>query len=173
MSTQELMQIISKWIANNIVIIIVFLSLFFEVSKIKINPISTLLKLLYKPIDEKIIETKEEVNNKIKANETEVNTEINNISEYITKIDESLSMIGEKIAKNEMLSIRWNILNMASGIENNQKYSREQYNQIFNDFNIYIKLIDEFGFQNNVVDNAINEINNHYNIWKNGPYNYF
>ena len=53
------------WLKQNIFQIIVVLGVFFEITPIKINPISWLMKILFKPIREELKVMKEELNDKI------------------------------------------------------------------------------------------------------------
>ena len=53
---QTIIDILS-WIGDHIIAIIVVLSIFFEISKIKINPISWLMRLLFRPLKKDMDDT--------------------------------------------------------------------------------------------------------------------
>ena len=113
--------------ADNALSIIAILSVFFELTPIKINPISSLLKYIGAKLNEDVI------------------AEVTSMKEEIKKID-------DKVDQNEIDRIRWEILDFANSCRNQQKHTREEFLHIIDLNQKYHAIIDEKEIKNGQID---------------------
>lgn len=113
--------------ADNLVSIIAIVSVFFEITPIKINPISSLLKYIGAKLNEDVI------------------AEVTSMKDEIKKID-------DKVDQNEIDRIRWEILDFANSCRNQKKHTREEFLHIIELNQKYHKIIDEKGIENGQID---------------------
>ena len=102
-------------------------SVFFEISKIKISPITSLLGWVGQRMNSHLISAMEEQGARIKAME-------------------------EKIDKNEIDRIRWEILDFASSCRNGRRHTKDQFEHIINQNQKYHEILDEHGLENGLID---------------------
>ena len=119
---------------NGMVSLGVVLSIFVEITPIKINPVSTLLKFIGSNI-----------NADFKAEISAVKTEIETTKESVQKID-------NKVDNNEIDRIRWEILDFANTCRNKRKHTREEFLHIIALNEKYHKILDERGETNGQID---------------------
>lgn len=105
----------------------VILSIFIEVTPIKINPISMLLKFIGRNIN------------------AELKAEISAVKADVQKID-------NKVDNNEIDRIRWEILDFANSCRNKHRHTREEFLHIINLNEKYHKILDERGMTNGQID---------------------
>ena len=105
----------------------VILSIFIEVTPIKINPISMLLKFIGRNIN------------------AELKAEISAVKADVQKID-------NKVDNNEIDRIRWEILDFANSCRNKRRHTREEFLHIINLNEKYHKILDERGMTNGQID---------------------
>ena len=151
-----------KWIWDHIVAIVLILSIFFEISKIKINPISSLMKWLFKPLRKDIDEMKVEINKNIDSVRDEFKMEIESLK---TQQQSDANRIDSLIETNEMSEIsrlRWEIIQFSNSIENNQKHIRDEYRHIKDDYKRYHSLIEKYNLDNGIIDEEMEKINKRY-----------
>lgn len=113
--------------ADNAVSIIAILSVFFELTPIKINPISSLLKYIGTKLNEDVI------------------AEVTSMKAEIKKID-------DKVDQNEIDRIRWEILDFANSCRNQKKHTREEFLHIIELNEKYHSIIDEKQIKNGQID---------------------
>ena len=114
-------------ILDNALSIIAILGVFFEITPIKINPISSLLKYVGTKLNEGVM------------------NEVASMKEEIKKID-------NKVDQNEIDRIRWEILDFANSCRNHRKHTREEFLHIIDLNQKYHKIIDEKGVKNGQID---------------------
>lgn len=122
--------------APRIALVILFLSVFVDITPfIKINPIKAIFKYLGKAfnssVEKEISNLKVEINGQI----DEVKKEQRNQRETLDKliIDNSIKELGR---------LRWAIIDFKNGLDNGNKYTREQYHHIFDSIDKYNEIID-------------------------------
>lgn len=162
-------QSILNWSSNHVIEIIIFLGLFVEFSKIKINPISAILKFIFKPIRKEITDFREEMRIDMENLRKELKEEINSIRLDQEKEQETLN---ELIYANEMAEIsriRWEIIEFANSIGNGQIHLRDEYRHIKDDYNKYKSLIKKYDLKDIDVDEEMEKIEKHYKDHKDTP----
>lgn len=103
------------------------ISVFFEISKIKINPITSLLGWMGQRMNSNLISAVEAQGKKIGSLE-------------------------EKIDKNEIDRIRWEILDFANSCRNGRRHTKDQFEHIINQNQKYHEILDEHGLENGLID---------------------
>lgn len=114
-------------IAQNAALIIVIISVFIEITPIKINPISSLLRWLGGKINVKLIE-------RIDAQE------------------KKLDQINTTIDQNEIDRIRWEILNFSNSCRNDERHSKDEFEHIITLHEKYQKIIEARHMKNGLID---------------------
>ena len=169
----SVLQTILSWCANHIIEIIIFLSIFVEISKIKIKPISALANFIFKPIRKEILELKESMQKDMENMKKELSDEIQSL-----KIDQEneKKAIDELIEANEMSEIsriRWEIIEFSNSIDNGQLHVRDEYRHIKDEHKKYEALIEKYNLENGITTEEIEKINKHYEENKNNNSVYF
>lgn len=167
------LQNILKWASCHVVEIIVFLSIFIEVSKIKLNPISAIVKFMSRPIHNEIELTREEFKKDIKDLRDDL---VNQIDSLRKDQEAEKEAINELIYSNEMAEIsriRWTIIEFSNSISNGQLHVRDEYRHMKDEYKKYEILIDKYNLENGIVTEEIEKITKHYNDNKNTPSVYF
>lgn len=162
-----------QWFGDNFYKILLGLGIVFEITPIKFNPITWVLNLIYKPIREEIKKLKDELNTKIDSVKEDLKTEIDQLK---TEQVQNKETVTELIKSNEMSEIsrlRWEIIEFANSIDNNQKHTRDEYRHIKDDNRRYHALIAKYELQNGVIDEEMEKINNHYDTNKDSTSVYF
>lgn len=155
-----------NWCGQHILEIAVVLSVFIEITPIKINPITLFLNLLFKPIRNEIAEMKAG----IEQNITELKSELkNDIQTVVNQQSNELGTI-DKILESqdlaEMSRIRWEIIEFSNSIENGQLHVRDEYRHIKDDNKKYHQLINQYHLENGIIDEEMQKINDHYEKYK-------
>jgi hypothetical protein len=156
------LQSILDWASHHVVEIIIFLSIFVEVSKIKFSPISSLIKFIFKPIRNEIAEMRKEFKKEIDDLRTDLTTQIESIKEDQIK---EVTQIQELVYSNEMSEIsriRWEIIEFSNSIENGQLHVRDEYRHVKDEYKKYESLIDKYDLKNGIVTEEIEKIQKHY-----------
>lgn len=162
-----------NWMSHHVVEIIIFLSIFLEVSKIKINPISALIKFIFRPIRKELEEMRKEFKQDIKDLKDDLSSQIDSLREDQEKEKQA---INELIYSNEMAEIsriRWEIIEFANSIENGQLHVRDEYRHIQDEHKKYESLIKKYDLQNGITTEEIEKIEKHYNEHRNDNTMYF
>ena len=123
---------IGEWLGKYGVQVVLILSVFIQISPIKINPWSKLFKWIGKIITE-------ESNKKIDSLETSIN-------ETNTKVELETTAIKASINENEKDRIRWEVLDFANSCRNGRLHTEEEFKHVIslNDkYTILLKLTND------------------------------
>ena len=121
------------WISSHIIWIVLAFSVFFEITPIKIHPLSSLIKW---------------IGNKLNAGQDE------QIKELIKVTDKLQATMDE----NEKDRIRWEILDFANSCRNDRKHSRDEFQHIIALNDKYHELLSKTGDKNGVFEIEYNWI---------------
>jgi SMC interacting uncharacterized protein involved in chromosome segregation len=166
-------QLVLNWMSHHIVEIIIFLSIFIEVSKIKFSPISSLIKFIFKPIRTEMEELRKEFKQEIKDLKDDITSQIDSLREDQEKEKEA---IDELIYSNEMAEIsriRWSIIEFSNSLTNGQLHVRDEYRHMKDEYRKYEGLVEKYDLENGIVTEEIDKINKHYEEFKDTPSVYF
>lgn len=119
------MQQIIDWLSKNWGWVIAGFSLLFEISPIKISPISAFCKW---------------IGNKLTSD----------IKEDIEKINERIDEQQEAIDMSRISNIRSLVLDFANSCRNGRRHSKEEYKHIMNENNDYQELVKKYKITNDV-----------------------
>ena len=167
------LQAVLTFMSHHVVEIIILLSLFVEVSKIKIKPLSALVRFIFKPIRTEIEQLREEVKTDIKDLKDDLTAQIDSLREDQEKEKEA---IDELIYSNEMAEIsriRWSIIEFSNSLTNGQLHVRDEYRHIKDEYKKYERLVEKYDLENGIVSEEIDKITKHYEENKNTPSVYF
>lgn len=114
-------------ILGSVTLIIAFLGVFVEITPIKINPISSLLKYCGSKLNE------------------DLRKDIKEMKSDIEKLD-------NKVDSNEIDRIRWEILDFSNSCRNKRKHTRDEFLHIIELNQKYHKIIKEKGIENGQID---------------------
>lgn len=159
---------------------IIFLSIFFEFSKIKINPLSWMFKALSQKITEEIQKDNESIHKEnedinkrldevvyVKSEhykdivkwQKETEKEVYDLQCLNAKIMELMDNVNSKIDEmrtsqdeNEMHRMRWEILSFADSLKDGGKHSKDAFHHIFEINDKYHNIIEKRKFVNGVID---------------------
>lgn len=149
----EDMNEIKEWFAVGAAALAI-LGIFFEVSKIKFNPISWLFKTIGAAFNEPTIKqlqaTKEEIH-ELK----EMNRLFNQKLEELAKSQDATDL---KIDVNEIKRIRAQIREFANSLKRREEHTEQQYQDIIWLHKDYESLIETTGLENGVLDEDYNFI---------------
>lgn len=153
--------------------LIAFISIFIEITPIKVKPISFLLNLINKSVREDI----SKLDTSIKSNIDDVKNEfIKDIKEVKERQNLEEQKIMELIKTNEMNEIsriRWEIIEFSNSINNDQKHIRDEYRHIKDENRRYHELIEKYNMSNGIIDEEMEKINRHYEQHKESANVYF
>lgn len=114
-------------IVSYIPILIACLGVFVEITPIKINPITSLLKYCGSRLNE------------------DLRNDIKDMKSNIEKLD-------NKVDANEIDRIRWGILDFSNSCRNKRKHTRDEFLHIIELNQKYHKIINEKGIENGQID---------------------
>ncbi len=114
----ESSQLIKRWVGDNIWAVILILSIFIQITPIKLNPWSTILKWIGKILLK------------------DVNNKMDNLTQKVEKIDQD-------VAENEKDRIRWEILDFANSCHNGRGHTRDEFLHIISLKDKYVQLLDK------------------------------
>lgn len=140
-----LMKEIINFIQNYWLSVFTLISIFIEITPIKINPISSLLKWIGS-----------QINKDIKEQLTEQNQKLDVLQEKHENTESRLDNI-------ELNNMRSRILDFANSVMRERKHTQEEFNYIFKLHSDYEELIKEKRYPNKQLDNAISYIDEIYN----------
>lgn len=150
------------WASNHIIEIIVFLSIFLEISKVKISPISSLIKFIFKPIRKELEAMREEFKKEIENLRKDLTSQIESLRE---DQEENKKAVNEMIKSNEMAEIsriRWEIIEFSNSLKNGQLHVRDEYRHIKDDHRKYEILIEKYNLENGITTEEMENIITHY-----------
>ena len=161
------------WLKENILQIIVVLGIFFEITPIKINPISWIMKFLFRPIRDELKDMKEELNKKIDSVEQTLKGEINQVRAEQKKENNRIDELIRSNDMNEISRIRWEIIEFSNSIDNGQLHTRDEYRHAKDNERRFRSLMQKYDLQDGVFDEEAEKINKHYNDHKDTTSVYF
>lgn len=115
---QEQQQQVITWLSNNIWALIIFSSIFIQITPIKINPWTAIFQWIGKNI---------------------TNNACSKIDNVIAKIEQ----VENSVRENEKDRIRWEILDFANSCHNGRKHTKDEYRHIDKLNKKYINLLKE------------------------------
>ena len=131
------MQQIIEWIGKNLWTIIIVVSVFIQITPIKINPWSALFKWIGKTIT-------------------------GNACSKIDGLIDKVGKIEKDVKTNEKDRIRWEILDFANSCRNNRKHTRDEFQHIVALNDKYKRLLSETNDSNGVFEVEYNYIQDLY-----------
>ena len=164
-----------QWIIDNILEVLMVIGIFVEITPIKINPISAIISILFKPLRKDMDDMKEELNNNINNVRVELKKDIDAIRKEELKQSKSNQELIRNFENYEINSIKWTIIDFSRSIDNKQLHSRDEYLHIKDQYNRYIILVNKYNIQDDVleIEEEITKIENHYNVNKKSNSIYF
>lgn len=164
---------IIQWCARHATELLLCIGICIEITPIKINPISSVMKLLFKPIRQEMDDMKKELNDNINSVKTDLKEDINQLSDGQLKQSETIVELIKTSEINEITRLRWEIIEFARSLDNNQLHRRDEYLQIKEDNQRYHSLIKKYGLTNGLIDDEMEKINDHYKKNKGNQSAYF
>jgi len=131
------MQQVVEWIGKNLWTIIIIVSIFIQITPIKVNPWSALFKWIGKAIT-------------------------GNACSKIDGLMEKVEKIEKDVKTNEKDRIRWEILDFANSCRNDRKHTRDEFQHIVALNDKYKRLLKETNDSNGVFEVEYNYIQDLY-----------
>lgn len=131
------MQQVVEWIGKNLWTIIIIVSIFIQITPIKVNPWSALFKWIGKTIT-------------------------GNACSKIDGLIDKVEKIEKDVKTNEKDRIRWEILDFANSCRNDRKHTRDEFQHIVALNDKYKRLLKETGDSNGVFEVEYNYIQDLY-----------
>jgi len=131
------MQQIVEWIGKNLWTIVIVVSIFIQITPIKVNPWSALFKWIGKTIT-------------------------GNACSKIDGLIDKVEKIEKDVKTNEKDRIRWEILDFANSCRNNRKHTRDEFQHIVALNDKYKRLLQETNDTNGVFEVEYNYIQDLY-----------
>lgn len=131
------MQQVVEWIGKNLWTIVIIVSIFIQITPIKVNPWSALFKWIGKIIT-------------------------GNACSKIDGLIEKVEKIEKDVKTNEKDRIRWEILDFANSCRNNRKHTRDEFQHIVALNDKYKRLLQETNDTNGVFEVEYNYIQDLY-----------
>ena len=116
---------------------------------------------------------KKELNDNINSVKTDLKEDINQLSDGQLKQSETIVELIKTSEINEITRLRWEIIEFARSLDNNQLHRRDEYLQIKEDNQRYHSLIKKYGLTNGLIDDEMEKINDHYKKNKGNQSAYF
>jgi len=131
------MQQVVEWIGKNLWTIVIIVSIFIQITPVKINPWSALFKWIGKTIT-------------------------GNACSKIDGLIDKVEKIEKDVKTNEKDRIRWEILDFANSCRNNRKHTRDEFQHIVALNDKYKRLLQETNDTNGVFEVEYNYIQDLY-----------
>lgn len=125
--SQAQLERILDWIVHNFAQLFLIFSIFFQISPIKWNPITSFVKWIGKALTSSLDDK---------------------IDDIATSVDE----LRENVNTNEKDRIRWEILDFANSCRNGRDHSHDEFKHIVELHDKYKALLEETGDKNGVFD---------------------
>lgn len=136
-----------------IIIIGAFVSI--EKAPIKFNPISMIASMIFKPVNEKMDSVQKDFDSKIEDVQKIVNT------------------IKDEQDRYRFSTIRWEILSFRTSLNNGDLFTEVEYQHIKDDYEEYKELHKKYGFTNGYLEDAMKDIDDHHDKYKDTNTKYF
>jgi len=128
-------------LVSGIIALGVAMSVFVEITPIKINPVSSLLKFIGTNI-----------NAELKTEISDLKAEISDVKSQVELTNGTVHKVDTKVDDNEIDRIRWEILDFANSCRNKRKHTREEFLHIMALNAKYHSILDERGKKNGQID---------------------
>lgn len=172
-NSAKLAQEIVSWVISNIIPIVLFIGIFFEISPIQFNPITWIVDIILKPIKSEMKNMMKDVSEKVDNVGTTLHTEMSDLKTEIEGVKSELQDQKEENVKNNISQIRWSIIEFEHGIDNGILYNRGVYLHYIDECRKYHTLIAKYNLSNGVIDDAEKKIKEHYEKNKDSGALYF
>ena len=169
----DFFQVVLNWSGSHVIEILIFLSLFIEVSKIKINPISAIVKFLFRPIRKEIENLGIKIQQDMDDMKQELKDEINLLRLDQEKEKEAIDQLIYANEMAEISRIRWEIIEFSNSLTNKITHVRDEYRHVIDDYKKYETLIKKYDLKNGIITEEYEKITDHYNLNKNSNSVYF
>ena len=144
MDTPITFEQVLEWVLHNIVQICLVLSVFIQITPIKINPWSRLFKWIGKLIN------------------SESDKKIDEVIKKVDSLKQELNDTQKSIDENEKDRIRWEILDFATSCRNGQRHTQDEFLHIITLNDKYRQLLAKTNETNGVFDVEYEYIKNLY-----------
>ncbi len=128
------LQKVADWLVHNIIQVALIISIFIQVTPIKINPWSKLFKWIGGLIT------------------AESDKKINQLIETTDEMQKNIKTLQQNMDENEKDRIRWEILDFANSCRNNQQHTKDEFQHIITLNDKYEKLLALTGDTNGVFE---------------------
>lgn len=128
------LQKVADWLVHNIIQVALIISIFIQVTPIKINPWSKLFKWIGGLIT------------------AESDKKINQLIETTDEMQKNIKTLQQNMDENEKDRIRWEILDFANSCRNNQQHTKDEFQHIITLNDKYEKLLEITGDTNGVFE---------------------
>ena len=161
-------------IYSNIIPIVLFCSIFIEIVPVKFNPLSAFVEWLFSPVNKRIKELEDKFDDDINNIKSNFNENISQIKEENAEIKKLIKQIEINQDKRRFATIRWEVLEFANSIQNGSLHTYHEYQYIHDIVEEYNDLHAKYKeLSNGYLDDAIKDINVHYDEHKNQNIKYF
>ena len=128
------LQKVADWLVHNIIQVALIISIFIQVTPIKINPWSKLFKWIGGLIT------------------AESDKKINQLIKTTDEMQKNIKTLQQNMDENEKDRIRWEILDFANSCRNNQQHTKDEFQHIITLNDKYEKLLALTGDTNGVFE---------------------
>lgn len=154
---------IITWISQNILKVLLIVTVFIQITPIKWNPITSFVKWFGKIITA-------DLSKQVTTCETERLKQANEIKQEIgQKVEEftkAIQNIQRDVDTNEKDRIRWEVLDFARSCRNNTSHTYDEFKHILKLNDKYQQLLEKTKDKNGVFDSEIKYINNLFDAYK-------
>ena len=151
-----------NWASHHVVEIIIFCSIFLEISKVKINPISALVKFVFRSIRKEISDTREEIKKDMETMKTELTEQIDSLKADQDKENEIINGLLRAQDMSQISVSKWQIIEFANSIQNGQLHVRDEYRHILDEYRKYESMIQKYGLEDSGTAEEIEKVKKHY-----------
>lgn len=123
----------------SILAVAAFISLFIEITPVKLNPLSALVSWIGRNLNKDIIKD-------VKA------------------LDEKVNNLKKEQEQKEISDMRWFILTFAQSCRDSNNHSKEQWSHALNEAKRYEKLCEKYGIENGVIEEDTEYLRNLYQV---------
>ena len=161
------------WASHHVVEIIIFCSIFLEVSKIKINPISAVVKFVFRSIRKEIADTRAEIKEDMEKMKAELTEQIDSLRDDQEKENEIINGLLRAQDMSQISISKWQIVEFANSIQNGQLHVRDEYRHILDEYRKYETMIAKYGLEDSGTAEEIEKVRKHYDQNKDSTSVYF
>lgn len=131
---------LGKW-----ALIVLGLSIFVDLSPIKLNPIKAIISFIGKyfnnAVQGKIDEFEVKVNTKIDNFQSEINVKLDQLQKEQNAQRDTLNKIVKDREAKEISRLKWEVIEFETSIRNSQKHNREQYRHVLDSADTYARMV--------------------------------